>query len=387
MRRILLLFFLFFYVALIAQEPEKKFSVSGYVSTLQSAMFDSIQKDWSTENIIHNRLNFRWYPVTNLSAALEMRNRFVFGQGITQNPNAATEYSTDNGVADLNTNIFHGNSYLLNTAVDRLWVAWEKNKWRITIGRQRINWSQTWVWNPNDIFNAYSFFDFDYAERPGSDALRVQYYNSEVSATEFAAKLNSQHQLTAAGYYRFNKWNYDFQLLGGVLNETDVVLGTGWAGSIKSLAIRGEVSYFRSTRHFSDTIGQLLASVAMDYTFSNSLSIMAEFLYNENTITNVANFLSFYNAPSTVKNLSFTKYNLLAQATYPITPLLTGTLAGIYYPSLNGYYIGPSVSYSAADNIELALFVQSFGGNIINSLGQKEKIRFNLGFLRIKFSF
>ena len=32
------------------------------------------------------------------------------------------------------------------------------------------------VWNPNDLFNAFSFVDFDYEERPGSDALRIQKY-------------------------------------------------------------------------------------------------------------------------------------------------------------------------------------------------------------------
>ena len=36
-----------------------------------------------------------------------------------------------------------------------------------TAGRQRINWGQTFVWNVNDVFNAYSYFDFDYKERPG----------------------------------------------------------------------------------------------------------------------------------------------------------------------------------------------------------------------------
>jgi hypothetical protein len=368
---------------LIAQEPEKKkFEASGYVSSLQSATFDSIQKNWVTENLIHNRLNFKWYPLNNLSGALEMRNRLAFGESITLNPNAADSYTNDYGIMNLTANIFHGKSYVLNSSVDRLWMAYEKNKWRVTIGRQRINWSQTWVWNPNDIFNAYSFFDFDYVERPGSDAIRAQYYNSEVSVTEFAMKMNNQHQVTAAGYYKFNKWNYDFQVLGGILNETDYVLGAGWSGAIKSLALRGEMSYFRPVRHFSDTTGIFLASVALDYTFSNSLMLMAEFLYNDNTATKMENFSAYYSAPLNVKNLSFVKYNLLVQVTYPITPLLSGTLAGLYFPPIQGYYFGPSLSYAASDNIEFAFFLQSFGGNIG---GQHEQI--NRVYLRLKYSF
>jgi hypothetical protein len=379
---------LFEIIIVTAQEPEKKkLELSGYISSLQSANFDSIQKEWTTENLIHNRLNFKWYPVNNVSAAMEIRNRLAFGERIKLDPNAADNYTTDNGIVDLTANIFHGESYVLNSSIDRLWLAYEKNKWRVTLGRQRINWSQTWVWNPNDLFNAYSFFDFDYAERPGSDAVRVQYYNSEVSVTEFALKMNNQRRITAAGYYKFNKWNYDFQVLGGILNETDYVIGAGWAGAVKHIAVRGEISYFRPVRHFSDSTGIYLASVAADYTFSNSLTLMAEFLYNGNTSIKIDNFQSIYSAPLSVKNLSFVQYNLLFQASYPITPLLTGTLAGMYFPPIRGYYVGPSLSFSASDNIEFSFYLQSFGGKVKNDTGENQKLRFNKLFLRAKLSF
>ena len=388
-RCILLIIAVCCYTSISAQDTvqQKKFTVTGYISSLQSATFDSIQKNWVTENLIHNRLNFKWFPSTNLSGALEVRNRLAFGENIKLNPNAASDYKKDYGLLNLTTNVFQGNSYLLNTSVDRFWLAYEKEKWKITLGRQRINWSQTWVWNPNDIFNTYSFFDFDYAERPGSDALRVQYNNSEVSITELALKMNSQKQVTAAGYYKFNKWNYDFQLLGGVLNQTENLIGAGWSGAIKRLAFRGEMSYFRPINHFSDTTGLFLASVAFDYTLGNSLTFMTEFLYCSHVASNLENFQTFYSAPLTVKNLSFVKYNLLLQATYPITPLLSGTLAGMYFPPIQGYYVGPSVSYSASDNIEFSFFLQSFGAHIKNELGEKQKIRFNMVFLRAKFSF
>ena len=51
----------------------------------------------------------------------------------------------------------------------------------LRIGRQRINWGVNLAWNPNDLFNAYSLIDFDYQERPGSDAIRFQYYMGDLS--------------------------------------------------------------------------------------------------------------------------------------------------------------------------------------------------------------
>jgi len=381
---------IYFYCSIVSAQdtiPETKFTLSGYISALQNATFDSIQGNWVSGNIIHNRLNVKWYPASTLSGALEVRNRLAFGENIKLNPNAASDYQKDYGFLNLNTNVFHGKSYLLNTAVDRFWLAYEKNKWKITLGRQRINWSQTWVWNPNDILNTYSFFDFDYAERPGSDALRVQYNNSEVSITEMALKLNSQKQITGAAYYKFNKWNYDFQLLGGVLNQTDYVAGAGWSGAIKSLAFRGEMSYFRPKNHFADTTGLFLASVAFDYTLGNSLSFMTEFLYCSDVSSSLQSFQTYYSAPLSVKNLSFVKYNVLVQATYPITPLLSGTLAVMYFPSIRGYYLGPSLSYLASDNIEFSVFVQSFRATVKNELASQQKLRYNLLFIRAKLSF
>ena len=112
-------------------------------------------------------------------------------------------------MVDMSWNIFDKQSFLFNTTIDRLWLDLHYNKFQVTIGRQRINWGQTFVWNPNDIFNAYSFFDFDYVERPGSDAVRLQYFPSSSSAAELAVKVDDENDITAAGLYRFNRWGYD----------------------------------------------------------------------------------------------------------------------------------------------------------------------------------
>lgn len=221
-----------------------RWSLHGYISSMQSVMFDSINKNWTMDNYVTNRLNFKWYTTSYLSAVAEMRNRIVFGETIKNNPQTyASSFEHDYGWMNLNHNIATGNSYLVNLNVDRLYVAYQQDKLNITLGRQRINWGQTLVWNPNDIFNAYSFLDFDYIERPGSDALRLQYYTSETTVMEMAIKVNNVNQITAAGLYRFNTSGYDIQLLGGVFNSEDYVAGAGFSGAINSIALRGEASY------------------------------------------------------------------------------------------------------------------------------------------------
>ena len=377
-----LLFILLFVFKVSAQEEQKKFSVSGYISDMQSAMFDSINKQWTIGNLIHNRINFKYFPINGLSMALEVRNRLSLEESVTKNSATASSFATDNGFMNLTKNLAKGNSYVLNSTIDRFWAAYENGKFHATLGRQRINWGQTMVWNPNDIFNAYSFFDFDYVERPGSDALRLQYYNSEVSSTELAVKMNRAKQVTAAALYKFNAFEYDFQFLGGTLNQTDYVLGLGWSGAIKSVSFRGEISYFQPEKKFRDTTGVLLASISFDYTFSNSLSILAEYLYDGMKFSNNLSFQSLYNAPMTVKSLSFVNHNILLQASYPISPLLTGTLAGMFLPGIKGYYIGPSLNYSLSQNLDASIYYQTFGVEVGNTHQQ-----INILYLRIKASF
>jgi hypothetical protein len=365
-----------------SQDKNRRFSVDGYISDMQSARFDSINKQWAIGNLIHNRINFKYIPVDGLSMDLEMRNRLSMEENATNNSATAASFDTDNGLVDLTKNIAKGNSYILNSNIDRFNVAYEKGKFKATLGRQRINWGQTMVWNPNDIFNAYSFFDFDYVERPGSDALRLQYYNSEVSSTEFAIKLDNNKKATAAAFYKFNAFEYDFQMLGGLLNNEDYVVGTGWSGAIQSVSFSGEMSYFQPIKHFADTAGIFMASFSFNYTFGNSFMLLAEYLYNGAPISTGATFQQLYAAPKNVKNLSIVKHNLVLQASYPVTPLLSGSMAGMFLPGINGFYIGPSISYSLAQNIDASFYFQSFNGKIS---GKKQE--YNFAFLRIKISY
>lgn len=356
---------------------------------MQSVMFEDINEDWVSDNLFHNRVNVFWYPKSNLTATIQFRNRFMYGQTLQLMPDYAKSIDNENNFLDLSMNIFNEKSFFLNTAIDRFNLQYTLEKFVITIGRQRINWGQTFIWNPNDIFNVQNFFDFDYIEKPGSDAVRIQYYPNYSSSIEIAAKLDHQNKLTLATYYKFNKFGYDFQLLGGVLSEEDLVAGLGWAGDIRGAGFSGESSYFHPIKNFKDTSGIMYTSISMDYTFSNSLYFQTEILYSilpENFSVN--NFLEFYSGPLTVKKLSFSKWNFSGQLSYPITPLCNISMSGMYFPDLKGYYAGPGLSYSLKENTELSIIGQIFSGDFPD-IGSEEPNRTNLtfGFLRYKFNF
>src|SRR4030042_5713520 len=227
--KIFLIILIFFVISaeLFSQEKAKSITLNGYLTTMQSVMFDSLSGPFMNENLLHNRLNFKGYLNSNVSFAAEFRNRLFTGDLVRLGKYYTGLIGADQGMVDMSWNIVEKQSFLLSTTVDRLWLDFHFSKIQATIGRQRINWGQTFVWNPNDIFNAYSFFDFDYIERPGSDAVRLQYFPSSSSVAELAAKIDSKDDITAAGLYRLSKWGYDIQFLAGYSNGEELVIGTG----------------------------------------------------------------------------------------------------------------------------------------------------------------
>lgn len=385
-----ILCFIISFKGLYSQDESPTWKCNGYISNVQSATFAEIEEPWQTENFLHNRLNLFWYPSPQWSGSIQFRNRFIYGDLVESYPGYGSLIEQDKGFINLNENLLTGDSYLLNTTIDRLWLQFTHQNFEVTIGRQRINWGHTFVWNPNDLFNTYSFFDVDYPERPGSDAIRLQYYTGFTSSIEMAAKLNAQNQMTLAGLWRFSKWNYDIQILGGLLNEQDYMAGIGWSGYIHNASFRGELTYAHPQKHFLDTSGLLILSVSTDYTLPHSLSIRLEGLYNQLPENyRFAGFEQFYYQPLSAKQLSFTKLNLFAQISYPVTPLFQTSLSGIYYPKYEGYFIGPEFTYSLSQNLETALILQSFSGTFEQAPKTNKKTRqsVNIGYFRFKWNF
>jgi hypothetical protein len=377
-------------VPLFAQESNPKLTLGGYLKYMQTTAFTDIREDWITDNLIHNRVDFAYYPKNYLSLNLSVRNRVFYGQQVQMLnlPNGENLYANmidyNTGFFDLSWNYFENKAFFFNTSIDRAYVDLQFADLAITTGRQRINWGQTFVWNPNDLFNAYNYFDFDYEEKPGTDAIRVQYYLNYASRLELAAAVNTDTSVTAAVLYQFNKWQYDIQFISGLYKNDDVVVGTGWSGNLFKGAFRGELSYFHPLQKISDTLGIALVSLGYDYTVKNSLMLQFEYLFSSGVDSdNDFNMLDFYNQKLNAKNLGFFKHTIFGTLAYPINPLMSIAIAGMYSPTNNFTFIGPSFTVSLSNNFELNLNVQSF----ISDLPDNENGKGTYAFLRGRWSF
>jgi hypothetical protein len=341
----------------------KKPELKGYVKYLPSARLfkDTLNEmQVNTDQLVHNRLNFRWEPKASFGIYASVRTRVFYGSTLTQFPEFSSILEEDMGAMDLSHVVVNQNTWLLHTMSDRLYLDFKKNKWQVSVGRQRINWGINTVSNPNDLFNNFSFFDFDYEERPGSDAVRVQYYASELSRVEFAySPKRNFNTRVAAMLYAFNYKSYDFQLISGYFNDR-MVLGGGWAGSIKGLGFKGEFSYFNDINPVPGIRrDNLVAATGIDYRFTNGLYIMSEYLYNQMRSFNTFNpFFAF--VPFSADNLSFTEHAVFAQGMYPISMIMNVGLAGFYYPQLDIFFAAPTLSINLGSHFDLLFITQVF---------------------------
>lgn len=366
---------------LFPQGKQKAITLNGYLTSMQSAMFDSLSGPFQYDNLLHNRLNFKGYINEHLTFIAEFRNRLFTGDMVRSSRAYSEMTGTDPGLVDMSWNIINKNSFFLNSKIDRLSFDLNYGKFQARIGRQRINWGQSLVWNPNDIFNAYSFFDFDYVERPGSDAVRLQFFTSFSSVAEIAVKADNEHNITAAGLYRFNKWGYDLQFLAGYVNSEDIVVGAGWSGALGGISFRGEGSWFQPVEEFPISSGNVLLTAGFDKIFKNNSMAQIQFMYC-NSPPGLNNFNSFYSGNLSSKDLAFSRFSAFGQFTLAATPLLNMGVSAMWFPDLKGYFAGPSVDYSLAENIDFSLIWQHF-----NSIMGGTKTRINLAFLRFKYSF
>ena len=371
-----------FCISLFAQEPAK-YEVKGYIKDLQNVFIpkpDSIP--WFSDNTFENRLQLKYYPKNWLTFDVQARTRFMYGDFVEQIPGYKDYIDSHMGYIDMSVLWGSNRSFLAISELDRLNCALTFNQWQITLGRQRINWGIDLIWNPNDIFNTYSYFNFEYAEHPGVDAVDIKYYTGTLSFAELVYEFNETFDKSSlGGLYRFNTHEYDIQILTGKM-KTDLVGGIGWSGRIGNAAFRGEASYFHPYK--TDSTDVFVGSVSADYSFPNTLYIQGGFLFNSNgAASNTGNMDLFSNQATSPKTLSKGKYTLFAQASGQLTPLVTPGIAVMLNPSDESLFISPSVTVSIAENFDLSTIGMFFLGNEnteFENIGQLVYLKINWSF-------
>ncbi len=374
---------LLFFSVLSTLSAQSAFEYKGYLQNMQTVWTQKHSGEWWISGGITNRFDFALYPTESITVNLGLRNLLDYGNIVRLTPGYSDFVTRDDGWIDLTKKWSDGNSYVFYSSIDRLNIFYSAENVELQAGRQRINWGVNLVWTPNDIFNSSSYLNFDYVEKPGSDALRAQYYFGIFSSLQIVYKLDSDKKVSAAAMFKFNRWDYDFQFLAGQMKD-DIVFGIGWSGNVGDANFSGEANYFRDKNNFSDTTGILVASLGGTYSFENGLYIHGEFLFNSAGTTDKAGgVLNFFTKPYNAKNLSPAKHSIFGELSHQITPLIRADVSAIFNPSDKSFYVGPFVDISLSQSVYLLLAGQFFSGDDETEWGDFGEFYF----LRVKWSF
>ena len=359
------------------------FEYKGYLQNTQTVWAPEQIDNWVLSGSVLNRFDFFIYPTSALSINVGLRNLIDYGQMIQLTPGYSDFITKDEGYFNLTKKWTDGTSYVVYSNIDRFNIFYSGENLELQVGRQRINWGVNLVWTPNDIFNSTSYLNFDYPERQGSDGGRVQYYFGYATSLELVYKIDYNNEVTSALMFKFNEWDYDFQVFSGTMME-DYVVGGGWSGNISTANFSGEVTYFRDRENFTDTTGQYVSSLGLTYTFPNNIYLHGEFLYNSaGKLGKAGGVGNLFTNPYNAKNLSPAKYSLFGDISYQITPLITADLSSIFNPSDKSFYIGPFVDFSLSQSVYLLLAGQFFLGDEGTEWGDYGQFYY----LRVKWNF
>ena len=343
--------------------PKKAWDLSGYVKYMATASYP-VQGNNTRDHLLHQRFNYEYRFNPELRFNAGMRNRLIWGDS-AEDPVYPERVGLDPGYMDLSENWQESRGTVGNSQLDRLYLTWKRGDWLASGGRFRINWGMTTIWNPNDIFNAYSVYDFDYGERPGTDAVMISRKLDFASGLDLVFSPDDESELNSyAGRYLLNHNGWDIQLIGGK-SGLDGILGVGFAGDIEGAGFRGELSHFEPTRkrwNGVDTESSTISSIEVDYSFAGSRNWIVR-----GTVLHITNPQEAYNTsalivqPTSTRALSFSRLTGYSEVSFDTSPLNRITVSGIYYQDKSVYF-SLSSRYSLSDNWQLMGMIQRFDG-------------------------
>ena len=384
-----------FYTGAYAQNSWETYGYAKYLFSITDNAL--INKKSLTDHQVHLRLNNRWYPSDNFYAGFELRARGFYGGTVESLTPFKSFVISDYPYTDLDAVFWDKKSSFAYAQIDRLFMDYTAGSWQFTLGRQRIAWGTSWVWNIVDLFNPQSVLDFDYEEMPGSDALRIQYYTAAIGRLELAVKpSDNKFDRTAALLWLYNYQDYDIFFIAA-WHQNRKLFGTAFAGDIEGAGFRGE---FKWTEQISnkrlegyllpDFLGQnfsedestnISAVLSLDYTFSNSFYLHSEAMYN--SIGKTKNLALYTQQAQIAGLLSPAHLSLFFETAYDIHPLVRGNFFVLHNPSDNSAIWVPSLSWSVVTNLDLYVIGLISTGKTSSEFGSYGKSLF----FRTKYSF
>ena len=358
-------------------------ALSGYVNN--SSLVGGTRPDPFDEtlwqNLTSQRLNFKW-RINNFDLQISSQTTFSFGNKDILNLIKSTS-TEDHNLLKLSYRLVDDEKKWLNFALDRVALRWSTEHFEISVGRQRINWGNTILWHPNDIFNSSPYINLIYPEKMGCDAVRASFFHNEVATSEIAVSADRRGSPTVAILHRNLFRKLDYQLLGGVYKGHFLFAGGGFTTELNSFNIRFEGSYFHDYRTVEEQRDIVQIAMGVDRVFKNNLIIQTELLYTNKPYDITDLILSYQPNEDSVRELTISRWSFAGQLYYPVSNLFAINSVVAYFPDQEAIYLGAGMNIHITKNLDASLMAHAFR----YTLKQSYTMEGVAGTLQIKYFF
>ncbi len=262
------------------------------------------------------------------------KHRDFIGKLIVDNK---TDYSSD------------PSSFQNETTIYRAYLQFRGNKHFWSLGKQRIPLGVGRIWNPIDVFNPIDSEAIEPEERSGTESIRYEYALSDLSNID-STLAKGKGAMRIKGFL-----DYADVALVGLWDEGKDRNIIGWEleGQLQEsgVELRSEGGSFlnRSTDEWHTEF-----IVGAEYGFANSLTLLAEYKYSDDTKTGY----------------------LGTNASYQPAMLWLCNLLIVSNLKDNSGFIAPSVEYSLSDEMTLSTGAFVYYGNEADEFGLEANFYF-----------
>ena len=227
----------------------------------------------------------------------------------------------------------------------------------VIIGRQAISFGKAWFWNPLDVFAAFGPMQLDRDYKPGVDALRVEVPIGESSGFTLVAAMGDVQadkkwrQLGVIGRAFTTLKGFDVALQGGLLRGGYQV-GGAFSGEIEPVDVRAEVAWNQPREESGGPGGHLVAIMGISRRFESELSLSFEQLLHTGGPDDLAGRMAL---TGTRQLMQASRQASGVMASYPLIPVLTGSIAALMAWDDSSVTIQPGLGWSAADEVDVSI--------------------------------
>jgi hypothetical protein len=346
----------FFFSLLLLLHPVKansfELNLSGSFKNLLIAGESQSGGDtWSDLNRLRLDLDLKLSASVNIKVIYD--NEAIIGTVLDEPEFISGIEANEETLFDLTKTLVDNPDLFWRHTLYRIYLTYSSDEITLTVGRQRVSWGQTRIWNPTDLFNPVSPLQIEGGQRVGVDALNFEYSFGALSGLNFVYAPDESDKMSVAFRLRTNITGYDLSVVAGYFRE-DNVIGLDFAGSIRDSGFRGEVAY--TDPDVGDDFTRLVLS--WDYNFPNTLYLLLEYLYNDGNLGRDAarGELARFTGEIITKNKNF----LAVVMSYELTPLIRPELSAIFDFDGGGIFLSPVVNYNIYANLDWMVAAQIF---------------------------